>query len=142
MKTVKLACSHALFKYLIAQKTIINGKKVPLFPGAFGIYGHGNVACIGQAMEEFKGGLTASFLMIGGTAVCFFGAPACITGGLVTGAVYSGHEYTQGVKRLSDATSCNITSGKLSKECSADVLNSIKQEVDFFLNQLNQALLQ
>ena len=54
MKTIKLSCSHALFKHLIAQKTIINGKKVPLFPGAFGIYGHGNVACLGQAMEEFQ----------------------------------------------------------------------------------------
>ena len=54
MKTVKLSCSHALIKYLIAQKTLIDGKKQPLFPGAFGIYGHGNVACIGQAMEEFQ----------------------------------------------------------------------------------------
>ena len=54
MKTVKLSCSHALIKYLIAQKTLIGGKKQPLFPGAFGIYGHGNVACIGQAMEEFQ----------------------------------------------------------------------------------------
>ena len=57
MKTTKLSCSHALFKYLIAQKTIIDGKKAPLFPGAFGIYGHGNVACIGQAMEEFQSDL-------------------------------------------------------------------------------------
>jgi 3D-(3,5/4)-trihydroxycyclohexane-1,2-dione acylhydrolase (decyclizing) len=54
MKTVQLSCAHALFKYLIAQKTMIDGKKTPLFPGAFGIYGHGNVACIGQAMEEFQ----------------------------------------------------------------------------------------
>ena len=54
MKTIRLSCSHALIKYLIAQKTIIDGKKEPLFPGAFGIYGHGNVACIGQAMEEFQ----------------------------------------------------------------------------------------
>ena len=57
MKTLQLSCSHALFKYLVAQKTIIDGKKVPLFPGAFGIYGHGNVACIGQAMEEFQSDL-------------------------------------------------------------------------------------
>ncbi len=57
MKTVRLSCSHALIKFLIAQKTIINGKKEPLFPGAFGIYGHGNVACIGQAMEEFQNDL-------------------------------------------------------------------------------------
>ena len=54
MKTVRLSCAQALFRYLIAQKIIINGKKEPLFPGAFGIYGHGNVACIGQAMEEFQ----------------------------------------------------------------------------------------
>ena len=27
---------------------------MPLFAGAFSIYGHGNVACIGQAMEEFQ----------------------------------------------------------------------------------------
>ena len=57
MKTIRMSCSHALFKYLIAQKTIIDGKKLPLFPGAFGIYGHGNVACIGQAMEEFQSDL-------------------------------------------------------------------------------------
>ena len=54
MKTVQLSCAQALFRYLIAQKIIIDGKKEPLFPGAFGIYGHGNVACIGQAMEEFQ----------------------------------------------------------------------------------------
>ena len=57
MKTIKLSCAHALFKYLIAQKTIIDGKKAPLFPGAFAIYGHGNVACLGQAMEEFQSDL-------------------------------------------------------------------------------------
>jgi 3D-(3,5/4)-trihydroxycyclohexane-1,2-dione acylhydrolase (decyclizing) len=57
MKTVRISCAHALFKFLIAQKTIIDGKKVPLFPGAFAIYGHGNVACLGQAMEEFQSDL-------------------------------------------------------------------------------------
>ena len=57
MKTIKLSCAHALFKYLIAQKTIIDGQKAPLFPGAFAIYGHGNVACLGQAMEEFQSDL-------------------------------------------------------------------------------------
>ena len=54
MKTISLPCSHAIIKYLIAQKIIIDGNKVPLFAGAFGIYGHGNVACIGQAMEEHQ----------------------------------------------------------------------------------------
>ena len=54
METIRLSCSHALIKYLVAQKIIINEKVMPLFAGAFGIYGHGNVACIGQAMEEFQ----------------------------------------------------------------------------------------
>ena len=54
MKNIKLSCSHAIIKYLISQKIIINNQKKPLFPGAFAIYGHGNVACIGQAMEENK----------------------------------------------------------------------------------------
>ena len=54
MKTVRMSCSHALIKFLTEQKIVIDGKKEPLFPGAFGIYGHGNVACIGQAMEEFQ----------------------------------------------------------------------------------------
>ncbi len=54
MKTIKLNCSHALIKYLVSQKILIDGEKKPLFAGAFAIYGHGNVACLGQAMEEYK----------------------------------------------------------------------------------------
>ncbi len=52
MKKIKLTCAHAIVKHLIAQKILINGKKEPLFAGAFGIFGHGNVACLGQALEE------------------------------------------------------------------------------------------
>ncbi len=54
MKKIKLTCAHALVKHLVAQKIYIEGKVEPLFPGAFGIFGHGNVACIGQALEENK----------------------------------------------------------------------------------------
>ncbi len=54
MKTIQLTCSHALIKYLISQKILIGGKKEPLFPGVFAIFGHGNVACLGQALEENK----------------------------------------------------------------------------------------
>jgi len=52
MKKITLTCAHAIVKYLIAQKILIDGKKEPLFPGVFGIFGHGNVACLGQALEE------------------------------------------------------------------------------------------
>ena len=54
MKKIKLTCAHAIVKYLIAQKILIDGKKEQLFAGAFGIFGHGNVACLGQALEENK----------------------------------------------------------------------------------------
>ena len=52
MNKIKLTCAHAIVKYLISQKILIDGKKEPLFPGAFGIFGHGNVACLGQALQE------------------------------------------------------------------------------------------
>ncbi len=54
MKKIKLTCAHAIVKHLIAQKILIDGKKQQLFAGAFGIFGHGNVACLGQALEENK----------------------------------------------------------------------------------------
>ena len=52
MKNIQLTCAHALVKFLTKQKILIEGKKEPLFPGAFGIFGHGNVACLGQALQE------------------------------------------------------------------------------------------
>ncbi len=54
MKKIKLTCAHAIVRHLIAQKILIDGKKEPLFAGTFGIFGHGNVACLGQALEENK----------------------------------------------------------------------------------------
>ena len=54
--TTKYNIGH-IIKYLIEKKTMIDGKKVPVFPGAFVIYGNGNVACLGQAMEEFQSDL-------------------------------------------------------------------------------------
>ncbi len=54
MKKIKLTCAHAIIKHLIAQKILIDGKKEQLFAGAFGIFGHGNVACLGQALQENK----------------------------------------------------------------------------------------
>jgi len=54
MKKIQLTCAHAIVKHLISQKILIDGKKLPLFAGAFGIFGHGNVACLGQALEESK----------------------------------------------------------------------------------------
>ena len=58
MKKIKLTCAHAIIKHLIAQKILIDGKKEQLFAGAFGIFGHGNVACLGQALQENQDNLT------------------------------------------------------------------------------------
>ena len=50
MKKIKLSCAHAIVKHLISQKILIDGKKEPLFAGAFGIFGHGNVALLGPSV--------------------------------------------------------------------------------------------
>ncbi len=54
MKTVRLTMAQALVRYLIAQKTEIDGDVVPLFPGVFAIFGHGNVTCLSEALEAVK----------------------------------------------------------------------------------------
>ncbi len=54
---MKLTTAQAIVKYLIAQRTIIDGTEVPLFPGVFAIFGHGNVTCLGHALEEERDAL-------------------------------------------------------------------------------------
>jgi 3D-(3,5/4)-trihydroxycyclohexane-1,2-dione acylhydrolase (decyclizing) len=50
MKTLRLTASQATARYLAAQMTEIDGEKVPLFAGVFAIFGHGNVAAMGEAL--------------------------------------------------------------------------------------------
>ena len=52
--TVRLTMAQALVRYLLASSTIIDGKKAPLFPGVFAIFGHGNVTCLSEALEAVK----------------------------------------------------------------------------------------
>lgn len=51
MKKIKLTLSQAIVKYLSAQKVEIDGDVVPLFGGMFAIFGHGNVAGMGEALH-------------------------------------------------------------------------------------------
>ncbi len=51
MKTIRLTAAQALVRYLIAQKTEIDGAKMPLFAGCWAIFGHGNVAGLGEALH-------------------------------------------------------------------------------------------
>lgn len=48
----RLTTAQALVRYLIAHRTVIDGVEVPLFPGVFGIFGHGNVVSLGHALQE------------------------------------------------------------------------------------------
>ena len=52
--TVRLTMAQALVRYLCNQFTVIDGEKVPLFPGVFAIFGHGNVTCLSEALEAVK----------------------------------------------------------------------------------------
>ena len=54
MSTIRLTMAQALVKYLVNQFTVIDGQKLPLFPGAFGIFGHGNVTCLSEALFEVR----------------------------------------------------------------------------------------
>lgn len=54
MTTVRLTMAQALVRYLTAQYTEVGGQKVPLFAGVFAIFGHGNVAGMGEALYQYR----------------------------------------------------------------------------------------
>lgn len=54
MSTIRCTVAQAIVRYLKSQFTEIDGKRVPLFPGVFGIFGHGNVTCLAEALEAVK----------------------------------------------------------------------------------------
>src|SRR2546421_635727 len=54
MKTVRLTMAQALVRYLTAQRILLDGKEAPLFGGVFAIFGHGNVTCLGEALEAVQ----------------------------------------------------------------------------------------
>lgn len=49
-KTIRLTMAQALVRFLTCQMTEIDGEKVPLFAGVWAIFGHGNVAGMGEAL--------------------------------------------------------------------------------------------
>jgi len=49
--------AQALVRYLCNQFTEIDGRREPLFPGVFAIFGHGNVTCLSEALEAVQGTL-------------------------------------------------------------------------------------
>ena len=54
MSTVRCTTAEAVVRFLVAQKTVIEGEKVQLFPGVYGIFGHGNVTSLALALREVR----------------------------------------------------------------------------------------
>ena len=52
MSTVRLTMAQALVRFLAAQHVERDGLAHAFFAGCFGIFGHGNVAGVGQALQE------------------------------------------------------------------------------------------
>jgi 3D-(3,5/4)-trihydroxycyclohexane-1,2-dione acylhydrolase (decyclizing) len=48
-----MTTAQALVAFLAAQRVERDGREVPFFAGVWGIFGHGNVAGIGQALQQF-----------------------------------------------------------------------------------------
>ncbi len=58
MTTIRLTVAQAIVRYLATQYTERDGEQQRFFAGMFGIFGHGNVTGIGQALEEVGDDLT------------------------------------------------------------------------------------
>src|SRR5690242_16191491 len=52
MKTVRMTMAQALVRFLSQQYVARDGVEQRFFAGIFGIFGHGNVSGLGQALEE------------------------------------------------------------------------------------------
>ena len=53
-RTIRLTMAQALVRHLANQFIVIDGVKQRLCGGGFGIFGHGNVICLGEALQEFR----------------------------------------------------------------------------------------
>src|SRR6266446_317965 len=54
MATKRLTMAQALISYLSRQYVARDGQENPFFAGVWGIFGHGNVAGIGQALQQYS----------------------------------------------------------------------------------------
>src|SRR5688500_15928213 len=52
MTTVRVTAAQAIIKFLKNQYVRRDANEMPFFAGMLGIFGHGNVAGIGQALQE------------------------------------------------------------------------------------------
>ncbi|NBD25461.1 3D-(3,5/4)-trihydroxycyclohexane-1,2-dione acylhydrolase (decyclizing) [Paenibacillus glycinis] len=57
MNTIRLTMAQALLKFLDNQYLSADGEEIKFVRGVMGIFGHGNVTGIGEALERASGGL-------------------------------------------------------------------------------------
>ncbi|MCD9022812.1 3D-(3,5/4)-trihydroxycyclohexane-1,2-dione acylhydrolase (decyclizing) [Cohnella silvisoli] len=57
MKTIRLTMAQALLKFLDQQYVSVDGEETKFVRGVMGIFGHGNVTGIGEALERASGEL-------------------------------------------------------------------------------------
>src|SRR6266702_443441 len=53
-QTVRLTAAQALVTYLSRQYSVADGQRRRLIPATLGIFGHGNVAGLGQALDQLS----------------------------------------------------------------------------------------
>ena len=58
MRTVRLTMAQALLRFLEQQYISVDGVELPFVKGVIGIFGHGNVTGLGEALERSPGRLT------------------------------------------------------------------------------------
>ncbi|OED43490.1 3D-(3,5/4)-trihydroxycyclohexane-1,2-dione acylhydrolase (decyclizing) [Chromatiales bacterium (ex Bugula neritina AB1)] len=53
-QTIQLTMAQAIVRWLASQFIVIDGQEQRLFGGGFGIFGHGNVTCLGEALYDHR----------------------------------------------------------------------------------------
>ena len=56
-RTIRLTTAQAIIKYLANQYIVVDGQEYRVCGGGFGIFGHGNVTCLGEALYETRDAL-------------------------------------------------------------------------------------
>ncbi len=57
MATIRLTAAQAIVRFLVAQRVLLDGRDAPLFAGCWAIFGHGNVAGMGEALFHARDAL-------------------------------------------------------------------------------------
>ena len=56
-ETIRLTTAQAIIRYLSQQYIVIDGEEMRVCGGGFGIFGHGNVTCLGEALYDHRDAL-------------------------------------------------------------------------------------